>query len=78
MAVCYNNPLAIFSRLFLDERLGVQGYVGAGLILLGVWVSSQSSKGEVDQSKDEVVVDSSIAMSAMEREEDTNDLIQKI
>jgi hypothetical protein len=30
----------VFSRIFLDEQFGSQGYAGAALILLGVWLSS--------------------------------------
>jgi len=34
---------AFFSRIFLDERLGVMGYTGAGLILCGVWLSARAA-----------------------------------
>ena len=32
---------AIFSRLFLGEQFGAQGYVGAAFILSAIWISNR-------------------------------------
>ena len=31
---------AVFSRVFLNEQLGSQGYLGAGLILAAIYISN--------------------------------------
>eukprot|EP01031_Cornospumella_fuschlensis_P024995 gene24995-30194_t len=48
---------AIFSMLFLNEQFGIQGYVGAGLIMLGaglimlgVYISSKQSSPVMEQN----------------------------
>ena len=52
---------AAFSWLLLNERFGLQGFVGAGCILLGVFVSSmgatvssQTSRETADSEGDSV------------------------
>ena len=40
---------AIFSRVFLNEQLGLQGYLGAGLILIAIYISNTYSS---DSSSD--------------------------
>lgn len=35
-------PLAVFSWIFLNERLGVQGFIGAALVIFGVYFSAMS------------------------------------
>ena len=42
---------AAFSWLLLNERFGLQGFVGAGCILLGVVVSSLGAVTAVSSSK---------------------------
>ena len=42
--------IAFFSRVFLDERLGAAGYLGAALIIAGVLLSSSQMKSNEKES----------------------------
>jgi drug/metabolite transporter (DMT)-like permease len=44
--------LAMFSRVFLGEQFGVQGYIGTALVLLAVWYSSSASRDSSDENVD--------------------------
>eukprot|EP00597_Dinobryon_sp_UTEXLB2267_P004970 CAMPEP_0170064366 /NCGR_PEP_ID=MMETSP0019_2-20121128/4877_1 /TAXON_ID=98059 /ORGANISM="Dinobryon sp., Strain UTEXLB2267" /LENGTH=273 /DNA_ID=CAMNT_0010271011 /DNA_START=1538 /DNA_END=2359 /DNA_ORIENTATION=+ len=53
-AIIYSlDPLygAIFSRVFLGEVLGLQGYLGGLLILSAIWISYMSAKNEDKRSE---------------------------
>ena len=45
--MCAINPLstAVLSAIFLKERLGVQGVIGAALILLGIVMHNYHKSG---------------------------------
>jgi drug/metabolite transporter (DMT)-like permease len=42
--------VALWSALFLGERLPALGYMGVGLMVLGIWVVSRQSVGTLDPS----------------------------
>ena len=52
MVLCAINPLstAVLSAIFLKERMGVQGIIGAALILLGIVLHNYHKSGKASET----------------------------
>jgi drug/metabolite transporter (DMT)-like permease len=35
--------IAIFSYVILGETFGIQGYLGAAMIMMGIWITARST-----------------------------------